>query len=603
MRNIFNTTILLTTLFLAMACTSDEQTTLPNGTIRFAIGQAADTGGTTETRATPAELGKPLADRFTLTIQRNGSSQPVYNDRFVESMDLSIGSYDITARCGEDVPIGRDAPYYIGTAQATIEKDKASSVVIPCRVANALVSVHFGRDAEEKARFDNHFTDYGVRVRLGDHFMAITPGWETSSIYFPAGSSPELTFYGTLKSDAGRQVAFVLQSDALPSVYQAAKHGIVTLTLPDPESALIVEIGKAEVETVTMEQSIPASWLPMPQAEAKHVYDSNGLLVGTDVSLSNTYPGATWKTVITNADATVVRTVSGTGALSSTYDSSIEWPYLRAGEYTATYYIMQEDMEKKMGTRNFSVPSPELTLTVGGYTSYTKYQEGDIDAANACNANTIYAPSVVLNVSNDLLAKYAYTFTGTFAGTEAQIAAGSNTYAPGDKTDAAASFTPYTLGATASFDGVTVQNSQDFYITGLPVNYTPPTEETGWQGHGSAVKFSSTEVKLGMNAAITNYYITNDCFAVPQGTVVAFFYDVVVRGGDLIRGTKLTLSLGNDKFFEKQEKSFAGKNTPYSDTKVQVISANASQLKCNCDNGAGQNASYIYSLDLKYAKQ
>lgn len=602
MRNIFNTIILFAIMFVAGACANNEQASLPNGTIKFTIGQAAETVDKAETRATPSELGKPLADKFTLTVQRNGSAQPVYDGRFVESMDLAIGTYDITASCGEDVPIGRDAPYYIGTAQAIIEKDKASSVIIPCRVGNALVSVHFGRDAEEKARFDNHFTDYGVRVRLGSHFMTITPGYETSSIYFPAGSSPELTFYGTLKSDAERKVAFALQSDALPSVYQAAEHGIVTLTLPDPESALIVEIGKAEVETVSMEQSIPASWLPIPHAEAKHVYDADGMLVGTDVSFSNTYPGATWKTVLTNADATVVRTVSGTGALCSAHDSSIEWPYLRAGEYTAIYYVVQNDMEKKMGTRNFTIPRPELTLTVGGYTSYSKYTEGDIDAANACNANTIYAPSAVFGVSEGLLVKYDYTFNCTFAGTKEEIPVDANTYLPGDKTGMAASFNPYTLIATASFDGVELQSTKDFRITGLPVNYTPPTEEAGWTGHGSAVKFNSTEVQLGKNVT-SGQSITNDGFAVPQGTVVEFFYDVIVRGGDLILGTTLTLSLGDDKFFEKHEKSLAGKNVPYSDTKVQVVSANASQLKCNNSNGAGQNASYIKSLDLKYAKQ
>lgn len=598
MRNIFNTIILFAIMFVAGACANNEQASLPNGTIRFTIGQAAETVDKAETRATPSELGKPLADKFTLTVQRNGSAQPVYDGRFVESMDLAIGTYDITARCGEDVPIGRDAPYYIGTAQAIIEKDKASSVVIPCRVGNALVSVHFGRDAEEKARFDNHFTDYGVRVRLGSHFMTITPGYETSSIYFPAGSSPELTFYGTLKSDAERQVAFALQSDALPSVYQAAEHGIVTLTLPAPESALIVEIGKAEVETVSMEQSIPASWLPIPHAEAKHVYDADGMLVGTDVSFSNTYPGATWKTVLTNADATVVRTVSGTGALCSAHDSSIEWPYLRAGEYTATYYVVQNDMEKKMGTRNFTIPRPELTLTVGGYTSYSKYLEDDINGANACDANTIYAPSVVFNVSEELLAKYSYTFECTYMGAEEQIQAGANTYSPGDKTDVAAGFDPYTLSATATFDGVTVQKKHDFYITGLPVNYTPPTEET-WKNNGK-VSFENDKAVLGYFSS-GSQYIYNDGFAIPQGTIIDFAYNVSIKA-DAMK-TTLSISLGEDVLFSKKEGSFIIKDYPHSGSLKHVMESNASQFKCHNSYGAGSDCSTIYSLDLKYAKQ
>ncbi len=598
MRKLFISIALLMSLFFVGACTQDEQEILPNGTIRFAIGQASVTNDKIMTRATPAELGKPLAEKFSLTIQREDRINPTYDGKFVESMELPIGTYNITATCGEDVLMGRDEPYYVGTAQATIEMDKTSAVVIPCRVANALVSVNFGRNAEERARFDKYYTDYGVMVKLGSHSMAIASEREASSIYFRAGSSPTYTFYGTLKSDPSQQVSMPLQSDVLPAVYQAADHGILTLTLPEPETALVVQIAKAELETVTMEQSIPLAWLPAPRAEAGHVYDGNGMLVGTDVSLFHPYPSATCKTVLTNADATVVRTVNGKGNQTSAYSSSSDWPYLNAGEYTATYYIVQDGVEKAIGTRSFTVPQPNLKLTLGGYTSYTKYKdEGNVDAANTCEPYVVYAPSAILNVSEALLAKYDHTFTCTFGGTAEQIAANANTYAPGNKTGMTASLTPYVLSAAATFDGVNVQENRNFYITGLPANFAPPAQ-ANWEVDGAA-EFDGGKVRVG--SWKYNSYILNRGFAVPQGTKFDFTYSLLLRSRAAT--STVTITLGSDQLFTKSEYAFGGKNYTYADTKSFVLGSNATEFKCATKASiGGDNYADFYSLILKYAK-
>ncbi len=599
MRKLFISIALLMSLFFVGACTQDEQEILPNGTIRFAIGQASVTNDKIMTRATPAELGKPLAEKFSLTIQREDRINPTYDGKFVESMELPIGTYNITATCGEDVLMGRDEPYYVGTAQATIEMDKTSAVVIPCRVANALVSVNFGRNAEERARFDKYYTDYGVMVKLGSHSMAIASEREASSIYFRAGSSPTYTFYGTLKSDPSQQVSMPLQSDVLPAVYQAADHGILTLTLPEPETALVVQIAKAELETVTMEQSIPLAWLPAPRAEAGHVYDGNGMLVGTDVSLFHPYPSATCKTVLTNADATVVRTVNGKGSQTSAYSSSSDWPYLNAGEYTATYYIVQDGVEKAIGTRSFTVPQPNLKLTLGGYTSYTKYKdEGNVDAANTCEPYVVYEPTVNLNVSEALLAKYAHTFTCTYAGAAVAIPAGVNSHALGNKTGVAASLTPYVLSAAATFDGVNVQNSRNFYITGLPANFAPPTQAAGWAGSGTVTWNDGGGVRLGKNTASQPQYIYHDGFAVPQGTKINFAYNVRAKSATI--STTLSINLGNDQLFS--ERPGWMKDQTFNTSITHTMSASATQFKCNNSYGSAQTCSYIYSLDLKYAK-
>ena len=583
------------------ACSQEEIDTLANGTLRLSIGHA---GPKAETRATPAQLGKPLADKFNLRVQRSGSDMVFYEDKFVSDLELKVGTYDITAYYGEDVVIGKDAPYYEGVATALIEEDKSTSVTIPCRVANALISVIFGRDEVERKRFDRFYSDYGLIVKVGDHSLALTADEVESSIYFPAGSNPTLIFYGTLKEN-DELVWCELSSTSLPIPFAAADHAIVTLNLPDPESALNVDITKVEVVTESMVETIPLSWLPISTATAQHHYDSQGILMGTDVIFSNSYPGMQWKAVVTNAKGEELRTVSGTGELKSTYDSSSDWPYLPSGDYKATFYLEDEGTFNKVGSRDFSVGKPELKLLLGGYSSYTKYLEGDIDAANECDRKTIYDISVIFNVSETLLAKFPYALTFQYASKAVEkVAAGKNTFkmsAP--LTNQAVSLTPYRLKADASFDGVSVNNYKDFHITGLPVTYAPPKKETGWVAGTDYVTFSDGEVKLGERGWLDDHYdeyIYNRDFAIPKFTLVALDYDIMIYPATI--GTTLMISLGEDFLLSKREDGGSFNEHPYSGSTMVELSDDAVELNCLNSYGGSMTYSCIYSLSLKYGK-
>ena len=601
-QNILYLLISLFTMAIMGACSQEEIDTLANGTLRLSIGHA---GPKAETRATPAQLGKPLADKFNLRVQRSGSDMVFYEDKFVSDLELKVGTYDITAYYGEDVVIGKDAPYYEGVATALIEEDKSTSVTIPCRVANALISVIFGRDEVERKRFERFYTDYGLIVKVGDHSLALTADEVESSIYFPAGSTPTLIFYGTLKEN-DELVWCELSSTSLPVPFAAADHAIVTLNLPDPESALNVDITKVEVVTESMVETIPLSWLPISTATAQHHYDSQGILMGTDVIFSNSYPGMQWKAVVTNAKGEELRTVSGTGELKSTYDSSSDWPYLPSGDYKATFYLEDEGTYNKVGSRDFSVGKPELKLLLGGYSSYTKYLEGDIDAANECDRKTIYDISVMFNVSETLLAKHAYTLNYQYASNAVEkVAAGKNTFkmsAP--LTNQAVSLTPYQLKADASFDGVSVNNYKDFYITGLPVTYAPPTKAGGWKDSGERVSFNGNEVRLGGDGGFAHYdeYIYNQDFAIPRHTMVALNYNVMIHTATT--ATTLTITLGKDEIFSQHVNggAFNSTDAPYNDTKTLSLAGNSTELKCHNSYGGGLTCSYIYSLKLSYSR-
>ena len=462
-------------LLAGVSCSQDiDDIDMADGRIRFSISQVAVK---TETRATPSALGKPLASKFNLKIQRSGTTLVPYEGKFVESLDIKCGTYDITATCGENVPIGRDTPYYMGTAQATVSRDSATNVDIPCRVANALLSVRFGADEEESRRFDRFYEDYGVLVRIGTKSMAIEGVNPASSIYFPAGSSPELEFYGRLKFDNGRFVKMQLSSSLLPESLSAAEHAIVTLTLPDPESSLNVNISKVEVEDVTMDETIPLSWLPVPTATPVHQYDSNGYLVGTNVTFSNCYPGMNWKAVLLNSNGEEVRAVEGQGELLSAYESSDQWPYLPQGNYTAHYYFVIDGAAKKISSRDFTVGQPQIEVSAGGYSSYTKYLDGDIAAANACNNKTIYEPTVRMHVSENLLlnSKYNYTFNFVFEGNTTPVDRGRNSFRNVNIEKLEPRSKSYEVVANATFDGAVAEARHRVYITGIPFHFEPPT--------------------------------------------------------------------------------------------------------------------------------
>lgn len=583
-------------------CSPEDLSSLASGTLHLSIGHAATK---TETRATPTQIGKPLAEKFNLKIQRSGGDYPAYEGKFVGDVTLNVGTYDIMAYYGNNVALGKNTPYYEGVATAVIEEDQSTSVTIPCRVANALVSVVFGRNEVEEVRFDRFYEDYGVAVRVGEHSLSLPyDEVKSCSVYFPAGSKPVLLFYGTLK-ETGERVWCELSSTALPETFKAADHAIVTLNLPDPESALNVDISKVEVVTAMLEETIPLSWLPISTATAAHHYDAQGVLVGTDVTFSNSYPGMQWKAVVTNAAGQEVRSIAGKGELVSAYNSSSAWPYLPVGDYKATFYLEDEGNYNKVGSRDFSIGKPELRITLGGYSSYTKYLEGDVDAANACDRGSVYDISVALNVSETLLAKFPYTFTYQYASMAVEnvvaLAAGKNSFKRSTPiTGQAVDFTPYRLKANASFDGATASSNRDFYITGLPVTYAPPTKAAGWTSTGT-VTFSSGNVELGYNAGQNSQSITNNDVAIPKSTKVSLYYDAMIKTG-WAKGTTLTITIGENQFLSQSKGTSNFEKTPYEGTVMMPLTSDAAEIKCHNSYGLEQTYSCIYSLSLNYGK-
>ena len=462
----------------AAGCVSDiDYPDAPvQGTLSLSFGNVSVQS---ETRSTPAQLGTPVAENFTLSLV-GPNGRTYYNGKYTsEDFNLPVGIYTVEAHYGDNPRIALDAPYFQGKVNAEVKKDEHVTAEITAKVANALVSVRFGVDDAETARFNKFYREYALYVYNGDYGIAITNNNPLRSVYFPAGTHPTLRFWGILKDD-GREVSLDLSSNDLPTTFNAADHAIVTLTLPDPEMAMTVDISKVEMEEVVLGETIPLSWLPVPKGSATHRYNTAGELVGTDVTFTNCYPHMQWKAVLTKSGSDVVlRTVEGEGELTSLYTSSDGWPFLPAGNYKATFYIITDEGENLVSSRDpIQIPAPSLTPTVDGYTSYTKYQESDVAAANDCDRLTVYEPSVKVNIDETLLANgnYSYSFTYDYNGFSASVPTGKNRYSVDKVEGNAPRANPYVLKAEVSFGGATAEAQKDFYITGLP--YLANSEET-----------------------------------------------------------------------------------------------------------------------------
>lgn len=579
--------LLLTSLLTA--CVQQEEIALTQGTISFSIGQVSKE---VSTRATPAQLGKPIADMFTLRLERTKSGRVSYEGKFVESLDVTIGEYDVTATCGENVLLGKDAPYYIGQAHVDVKAEQTNTVKIPCRVGNALVSVTFGRNDAERERFNRYYSDYGLLVRIGDYSMAISKDETASSIYFPAGSSPEFVFYGTLNNEAAQIVSTNVSHKNLPSVFEAADHASITITLPDPESALAVNVAKVEVEKVNLDETIPLSWLPVPSVTALHSYNTKDVLQGTNLSFSNTYPEMTWEARVSTAQGDTIRTTVGTGELRSEYSSSAEWPYLPAGKYKATFYLHTEEGVSKVSSREFVVERPKLVATIDGYTSYDKYLEGDIEAANGADGFTLYQPSVKVNIASKLLGipHYGYKMTYTFNGVQGNVS--DNAYNLGTAT-LDARLEPYNLSLSVEFDGQSLSESRNFYITGIPFLFAPPTTAT-WEKSGD-VTDEGEYARFG-NWSTGSQSLTYNKVAIPAGTRLSFDYKFMTTGDAT---NTFTIYAGEQTLVSSGKVSGYAKPT-FENVDPVTITSGVSYVRCYNSYGAGLSRTDLYRVGLEY---
>lgn len=261
---------LLSLLFVG--CQEEQWNNMQTG--GFLISLNDDVSTEVTTKSTPAELGEPATENFKLKIVNETTNNPLYDGAYKSGpIPASAGTYTVTASFGDNSLVALDEPYYKGEQTGVVvEEGKTTSVLLACKVANALASVIFP-DATEMAKI---YESYWVKVAVENYSVKLKPN-STNSAYFQVGK--EVSFYFEGEKLNGQSVSAKLEHEDLPTTFEAADHYTLTLTFNDD---LSLDISKVEAETVTINETIPMEWLPKPKVEAEGFIDNTLTFVETE---------------------------------------------------------------------------------------------------------------------------------------------------------------------------------------------------------------------------------------------------------------------------------------------------------------------------------
>ena len=257
-----------------------------------------------------------------------------------------------------------------------------------------------------------------------------------------------------------------------------------------------------------------------PSAVASHIYPG-GILSGTDVTLSLGLPAGMEEYVesldatMKDSDGNVVRTLQLSGAPASaalTLNQSGNYLYIPQGRYTldCTFTINGVKDSKSL---EVTVPAPTFTVTADAYTSYNKYLNGEISAANNCSPIDIYDINCSVSISNTVLSQVGLSaWSASLVDSQGADHLAQNNTVNGTvnenlsvfyKSDHISSFNvgAYKLSATATFDGVNISSAEDeLNVTGLPYK-APSMVENDWEYEYPAA-FSNGKIVLGDSKGI-----------------------------------------------------------------------------------------------------
>ena len=320
-----------------------------------------------------------------------------------------------------------------------------------------------------------------------------------------------------------------------------------------------------------------------PAVTAQHVYVS-GVLQGTEVSLTAPVPDREWTATITNASGVTVRSLAKSAGTLKSAATDTAWPYLPKGAYTVNYTFLTANGKEMSSSVSFQITeNPEFGLFQQAASSYTYYAgdevEKNVTRANSIEAFTVTAiSSSVTGISAAILnnANYNITYTNDFSGSVTASSNSAVTYA--DKKYSATG--AYTLGATATFDGVTKSDTKSVHITGLPYSAVPP-KEGDWSGKANDWTYSKNSHQ---GVRLYDQQISKS-FNIPANVDVNVKQDVDVHTSTL--GTTYTLYAGGNSIFSLEAGGKAASENCHEDKGTYPGTLTVDNPSVACDNSYG----------------
>ena len=250
-------------------------------------------------------------------------------------------------------------------------------------------------------------------------------------------------------------------------------------------------------------------------------------------------------------------------------------------------YITANGKQMQASTAFQVTENPTFGVSQAAASCYTYYAgdgvEKNVNRANGLDAYTVTAISTsVTGISSKILenSNYQVTYTNDFNGS---VTASSNsTVSYADLRYGAMG--AYSLGATATFDGVTKSGSKNIHITGLPYTAAPPTDAE-WDGSVNNWSFD----KWGHAGVRLHDHTISKTFSVPGNVNINITQDVDVHTCTV--GTTYTLSAGGAEVFKAEESGRAAGNECHNHAGTHPGTLTVSNSTVSLDNSYGNTGS------------
>lgn len=349
-------------LFFFLSC-QEEIETMPNGSLNIVL-----TDGVAVTRTLPDALSDELRQQFTIELlrDRDGTIVPEYKGALKDFGDqrvFKVGSYQLKAYLGENPALELDAPYYYGEVQdITIEKGKATTVSVGCKVANALATF----EIVNQEAFDKRLKDYYVEVTVGSESVTWKPG-DVTHPYFKAGGRVTMALIGT-SVETGQEGSYAL--NPIETVKAGVKYNY-KLSMKASNVGFEVTT-EARQEPVTINETVPDSWLPKAKIFSED-FDENHVLTYTETADALSRAGVSY---------TALRPVQDVEFALNFADKHLE-------HLNKTYLLSELSEEDRRALAAVNIVLPDLTagstegvIDFAGVTSGMLTHDGGQDTDN-----------------------------------------------------------------------------------------------------------------------------------------------------------------------------------------------------------------------------
>ena len=390
----------------------------------------------------------------------------------------------------------------------------------------------------------------------------------------------------------------------------------ITVTAQNGATYSKVSSKSFTVEAAAMKNLGVIDFKAEPSARAEHTY-SGGILTGTKVILTPGLPSG-MEAYVQNLTASMTRNGIEYRRISKSSASATEvmevangMTYVPQGEYVVEYtYTLNGVAETK--TVNVTVPAPTFTVSASAYTSYSKYLEGNISAANNCAPESMYDIKCSVSISDEVLKQFEMSScTVTLkqpSGSETSLSGSVNkkasTYLSTSQYNVS-EWGAYTLSSVVTFDGVTKScPPKSLHITGLPYK-APSMVESDWEFASWNCEYSNGTIQLGAVSGSGECTATSKmAFVIPNNVNITVNTNVTIRAFKfaLWYNTDFTVKVNGTQIIkqnsDKQDNNNTGKN--YNLSGNATFTPSGCSVVMNSSYTAAGPWSKIHSMEILY---